>query len=185
MPKARKISSVVITATVLLGLGLIQFGCGTPKDVKNTQPRTLLFEVVQNKSPVDYPFGRTLLIRVFKNGDVEFDRYPASLPKGGKFTSELWASELTPNELGFFNINVAQLAARPNTPKYDLYTTGDLFVDSHTSLTIKYESNGEIYETIVEDRQSSIDLRKLSSPHFRELLERSYEISNRMKKESR
>lgn len=153
---------------------LIVGGCA-PSDAG---PKELLFEVLTDASMSVYPPGKTLTLRAFSNGDVEFDFYFPHTPDrpGYPFRSEIKNGNITGEQLETFKSLLKEIDSESSNTEYK---PTRLMMDAWVIVTLKYRSKTDMKQIILKENDSHLHLEQTGKypPALTKLLSLAKEIS--------
>jgi hypothetical protein len=175
-----KKSFVNISIFILIFVSFLALGCDSVHSVSGTgetKEKKMLLEVMNEATETIYPPGKTLTLRVFNNAEVEFDYYLPYTPErvGIPFSSEIRKTTITKEQLATIESLLKEIySENPKTR----YTPTQPMLDSHITVTLKYESKTGLKQIVMEENDSRLHLEKTNaySPALTKLMSLVYEI---------
>lgn len=141
----------------------------------------VLLEIMVERSQVDFPPGKTLLLRLYGNKAVEFSNYPTTNKTIGPMDSfDVEMSQLSPEEFDSTVRLIKALHSEGISGQYGPYKA--LTVDSFVVISIYSKSERHELNLILKENDTFIDFKRIGSRALSALMSSAFDTSLKLRK---
>jgi len=141
----------------------------------------VLLEIMVERSQVDFPPGKTLLLRLYDNKAVEFSNYPTTNKTvGPKDSFDVERSQLSPEEFDSTVKLIKALHSEGISGQHGPYKT--LTVDSFVVISIYSKSERHELNLILKENDTFIDFKRIGSSALAALMSSAFDTSLKLRK---